>query len=521
MGADLVTKKMIGLGRRHGNLYYFDSNYISQKPPSSSHHVFHKIFGTCDLGVVYQHSCVSTPQQNGVVERKHRHLLEMARALRFHAHLPLNFWGECVLTAAYLINRLPTPLLTASISRVVEPTTFAQASTDPLWQEAMDKEIQALEQNNTWSITPLPAGKHPIGCKWVYKVKYNSDGSVERYKARLVAKGYTQQEGLDYTETFSPQLNCLHASSTGLRRQGEHLQASRNWFAKFTNALQDAGFVQSLADYSLFTRYHDNSFTIILIYVDDIVITGNDPKAIQSLKDFLHARFRIKDLGNLKYFLGIEVARSKKGIFISQRKYALDILDDAGLLGARPYSFPMEQTLRLNPTTRSYQIQAISRSPHLLTVTRPDLSFVVHVLSRFMHEPHQPHLDAALRVLRYLKGSPGQGILFPTTNNLKLKAFCDSDWASCPTTRRSVTGYCTFLGDSLISWKTKKQNTVARSSTEAEYRAMADACCELTWLRYILKDLGIQHSEPAVLHCDNQSALYCKESSISRANEAY
>ncbi|BBN69414.1 RmlC-like cupins superfamily protein [Prunus dulcis] len=92
----------------------------------------------------------------------------------------------------------------AFISRVVEPTTFAQASTDPLWQEAMDEEIQALEQNNTWSITPLPAGKHPIGCKWVYKVKYNSDGSVERYKARLVAKGYTQQEGLDYTETFSP-----------------------------------------------------------------------------------------------------------------------------------------------------------------------------------------------------------------------------------------------------------------------------------------------------------------------------
>ncbi|XP_034217357.1 uncharacterized mitochondrial protein AtMg00810-like [Prunus dulcis] len=317
----------------------------------------------------------------------------------------------------------------------------------------------------------------------------------------------------------------------GLCRQGEHLvcrlhkslyglkQASRNWFAKFTNALQDAGFVQSLADYSLFTRYHDNSFTIILIYVDDIVITENDPKAIQSLKDFLHARFRIKDLGNLKIFLGIEVARSKKGIFISQRKYALDILDDAGLLGARPYSFPMEQTLRLNPTDGK-PLQDPTRYRRLvgrliyLTVTRPDLSFTVHVLSRFMHEPHQPHLDAALRVLRYLKGYPGQGILFPTTNNLKLKAFCDSDWASCPTNRRSVTGYCTFLGDSLISWKTKKQNTVARSSTEAEYRAMADACCELTWLRYILKDLGIQHSEPAVLHCDNHTTrknLFCHE----------
>ncbi|CAL8992943.1 unnamed protein product [Prunus brigantina] len=798
-----------------------------------------------DLGVLYQHTCTYTPQQNGVVERKHRHLLEMARALRFHAHLPSKFWGECVLTAAYLINRLPTAILTdktpyellfghpppyrhlrvfgclcyatnlqptnkfdprarkcifvgypfgqkayrlydldtqkffssrdvifyenifpfaaphtttipilptspstfsphsaphvpfswptplsanheppiptqpsdppippsldneppiptqpsdpplppfdppippsldnphttpndltvpsfsqsphdttlpspsflttthaqngptmpspptslssspssppplrrshripqpsillrdfhcnatmppspaqssssptpgkgsryplsnflaydhlssthrtfvAAISKIIEPTTYAQASTDPLWCDAMAKELQALEQNHTWSLTSLPAGKHPIGCKWVYKVKYHSNGSVERYKARLVAKGYTQQEGLDYTETFSPTaklvtFRCLLALAAvrnwplhqldvqnaflhgdlneevymtlppGFCRQGENLvcrlhkslyglkQASRNWFAKFTTALRAAGFVQSLADYSLFTRSQNNSFTALLIYVDDIVITGDDPKAIQSIKDFLNVRFRIKDLGPLKYFLGIEVARSKKGIFISQRKYALEILDDAGLLGARPSPFPMEQTLRLRPD-EGKPLKDATKYRRLvgrliyLTVTRPDIAFSVHILSRFMHQPHQPHLDAALRVLRYLKSSPGQGIFFAAHNDLKLKAFSDSDWGSCPTTRRSVTGYCTFLGNSLISWKSKKQNTIARSSAEAEYRAMADTCCELTWLRYILNDLGIRHSGPATLHCDNQSALHIAKNPV-------
>lgn len=125
-----------------------------------------------------------------------------------------------------------------------------------------------------------------------------------------------------------------------------------------------------------------------------------------------------------------------------------------------------------------------------------------------MHHPRKPHLEAALRVLRFIKGTPGQGLLFPTINNLTLKAFCDSDWAGCPTTRRSITGYCVFLGNSLISWKSKKQPNVARSSTEAEYRAMAATCLELTWLRYILHDLRVIQNGPTPLHCDNQAALH-------------
>ncbi|RVW84809.1 Retrovirus-related Pol polyprotein from transposon RE1 [Vitis vinifera] len=432
---------------------------------------------------------------------------------------------------------------------------------DPKWQEAMAAELHALEQNHTWTLTPLPSGHRPIGCKWVYKIKYNSDGTVERYKARLVAKGFTQREGIDYKETFSPvakltTVRCLLAIAAvrhwslhqmdvqnaflhgdlleevymqlppGFRRQGETpmvcrlnkslyglKQASRSWFRKFSATIQQDGFHQSRADYSLFTKISGNSFTAVLIYVDDMIITGNDENVIAALKESLHTKFRIKDLGQLRYFLGIEVARSTDGISISQRKYTLDILDEAGLLGAKPLSTPMEENNKLLPT-----VGDLLKNPSTyrrlvgqliyLTITRPEISYSVHILSQFMQEPRKPHLHAVHHLLRYLKGAPGQGLYFPAKGNLLLRGFCDADWARCSITRRSVTGYCIFLGGAVISWKTKKQTTVSRSSAESEYRAMASITCELTWLRYLLDDLKVEHLQPAKLFCDSKAALH-------------
>ncbi|KAM1270153.1 hypothetical protein ACFX2G_002244 [Malus domestica] len=743
-------------------------------------------------GTIFQHSCVHTPQQNGVVERKHRHLLNIGRALRFQANLPLKFWGDSVQTACYLINRIPTPLLSHktpyaflhghlptyshlrvfgclcyvtnlhpnhkfdprarrclflgyplgqkgyrvydlethkistsrdvhfhetnfpfahsppeheddslvlplippdslpshgphhpgpnpddlnptttptptlpspvpdlnthtpsspppspettpisptpathslalptpphapssqppirqssrltrppaylndyvahhaallapgiasssvsstrhplhryvsyaslssahqsfihNVSHQMEPTSYDQARHDPHWVAAMNNELRALEENQTWSMVPLPADHRAIGCKWVFKIKYHSDGTIERYKARLVAKGFTQREGIDYKETFAPvaklitvrclltvaavrhwplhQMDVQNAFLHGelheevymlpppsYRRQGERVvcrlkkslyglkQASRSWFQKFSSAIHDIGFIQSRADYSLFTKVYGSSITIVLLYVDDMVITGNNDGAINDLKQILSRCFRIKDLGPLKYFLGVEVARSKAGIAISQRKYTLDILEEAGLLGAKPSKVPMEPDLVLLPTGSDLlkdptQYRRMVGKLIYLTITRPEITYAVNTLSQFMQEPRRHHLDAAHRLLRYLKNAPGQGLLFSSQSKLNLIGYCDADWARCPITRRSVTGYCIFLGNSLISWKSKKQVTVARSSAEAEYRSMAAATCELTWLRYLLKDLQIIHPNPAKLFCDNQAALH-------------
>lgn len=299
--------------------------------------------------------------------------------------------------SSFLHNAKFSPSYQAFLANVCtypEPHTYKQAILHDHWKEAMAKELHALEQNSTWFLQPLPKGKKAVGCKWVYKVKMKPNGTLDKYKARLVAQGYTQTEGLDYHDTFAPiakmtTVRCLLAIVAiknweihqmdvdnaflhgdlheevymtlpkGHPREGENLvchlqkslyglkQASRQWFEKFSSALLEAKFVQSRAEYSLFTKRNGSSFVAVLVYVDDILITGSDVVAINKLKDFLHSKFPIKDLGFLKYFLGIEVARSSNGIFLSQRKYSLDIIHDAGLLGCKLVAFPMEQNLRL------------------------------------------------------------------------------------------------------------------------------------------------------------------------------
>nr|GEX54490.1 retrovirus-related Pol polyprotein from transposon TNT 1-94 [Tanacetum cinerariifolium] len=339
-----------------------------------------------------------------------------------------------------------------TISSNHEPSCFEQATQDEKWRNAMQQEIKALEKNGTWTLEELPEGKRPIDSKWVCKTKFKSNGEVERYKARLVAKGCTQREGVDYHEIFAlvaklVTIRTLLAVTTkkgwiihqmdvnnaflhgyldeevymkipkGFAKERETRvcflrkslyglkQASKYWYKKLTSFLFSLNFEQSKADYSLFTYQKAGAYVTILIYVDDIIIVGDNSKKIQQIKQQLDNEFSIKNLGPLKYFLGITVAKTSDG-----------------------------------------------------KATRPDVTYAVNVLSQFVLDPRQNHLEAAKRVLRYLKGTPGQVIFFPSEGPTTLTANYDSDWLGCPFTRRSRTGYLLLFSGGPISWKTKKQS---------------------------------------------------------------
>ncbi|XP_030479282.1 uncharacterized mitochondrial protein AtMg00810-like [Cannabis sativa] len=262
-------------------------------------------------------------------------------------------------------------------------------------------------------------------------------------------------------------------------------------------------------------------FLALLVYVDDIIVATINTSALTKFITTLDAQFKLKDLGPLHFFLGLEIARCPQGISVSQRPFTIQLLKDSGCLGSKPVSTPMEPNIKLstesgdllpNPT----QYHSLIGKLLYLTITRPDISFAVNKLSQFLQSPRQPHLTAATRILHYLKNSPGQGLFFHASSSspLQLKAFADADWGACLDTRRSISGYCVFLGKSLISWKSKKQPTVSRSSAEAEYRVMANATCELTWVISILKDFHTNIQLPSTLFCDNSVAIHISENPV-------
>lgn len=250
-----------------------------------------------------------------------------------------------------------------------------------------------------------------------------------------------------------PNLVCrLQRSLYGLK------QASRQWFTRLSSFLISHGFRQSTSDHSLFLRFTDNVTTALLVYVDDIILTGNNIDEIQSITALLDQTFKIKDLGNLKFFLGLEIARTAQGIHLCQRKYTLDILADSGMLGCRPHSTPMDYSTKLQATSGTpLPVETSSSYRRLVgrliyhTNTRPDITYAVQQLSQYMANPTTSHHQAAFRILRYLKGTPGSGLFFATTGTHQLQAFSDSDWAGCRDSRRSITVFSIYFGSSLIS----------------------------------------------------------------------
>ncbi|XP_057520729.1 uncharacterized mitochondrial protein AtMg00810-like [Amaranthus tricolor] len=290
-------------------------------------------------------------------------------------------------------------------------------------------------------------------------------------------------------------------------------QASRQWFAKLTSELISQGYTQSKNDYSLFLKTVGSFITIVAVYVDDILITGNDSQGISQLKSHLDHIFTIKDLGKLHFFLGIEVGYTNSGISLTQTKFTRKLLSHCKIQDLKLAVTPLPQNLKLHQMEDAlYHDPTYHRTMvgkmNFLTHTRPDLAFTVQHLSQFLQEPREPHVAALHHALRYIAATVGQGILLNSSGQLILQAFSDSDWAACPNTRRSVTGYVLMLGCSPITWKSKKQSTVSKSSSEAEYRAMYSAASEVAWMVRLLQELQVPTIKPVVLHCDNMSAIH-------------
>ncbi|CAM8952089.1 unnamed protein product [Rhodiola kirilowii] len=424
----------------------------------------------------------------------------------------------------------------------------------------MQVEYDALLRNRTWTLVPPPCNANIIGCKWVYRIKRRADGTIERYKVRVVAKGFNQEEGVDYVDTFSPVVKpasicivlaialtlnwSLHqvdinnaflngdlsekvymAQPPGFLDQS-HLshvcllqkalyglkQAPRAWFTKLRLFLLDHGFVSCKSDTSLFIRRSGKLVLYILVYVDDLIITGSCSVAIFEFISLLNATFSLRDLGPLHYFLGIELVRHKSSIALSQQKYIRDLLHRSCMADAKHIASPAEPASRLvqtgDPVIDIHLYRSIVGALQYVTITHPEISFVVNRVCQFMHNPTDIHWSVVKRILRYLKGTIDLGLVLRSCTDHRLVAYSDAGWASDGDDCRSQHGFVIYYGDNLISWSSKKQQVVAKSSTEVEFRAIAFTATELIWLQQLLQELQAPLSPPPILLCDNLSATY-------------
>ncbi|MFS8002612.1 putative RNA-directed DNA polymerase [Helianthus anomalus] len=436
-------------------------------------------------------------------------------------------------------------------------------------------------RNGTWTLVPPVPNANVVDCKWVYRLKRDEKGNIKRYKARLVAKGFSQQPGIDYHETFSPvvksttvrvvlslavtrqwplrQLDVQNAYLHGDLKETVYLrqppgfidpqkpnhlcllhkslyglkQAPRAWFNRLSGALLQLGFHGSKTDPSLFIYSHHGILMYMLVYVDDIILTGNNPQLINNTIKRLSTTFALQDMGRLSYFLGIEVIPKGNDLLLSQQKYVHDIIEQAGLSQSKPADSPMAPNSILslgdspqfdNPVKFRQTVGALQ----YLTLSRPDITFAVNKVCQFMHYPTENHWSAVKRILRYLNGTSHFGLLiqqksaavihaYTDAQQRSLTAFSDADWAGSIDDRRSTGGYAIYLGSNLVSWRARKQPTVSRSSTEAEYKAIADTVAELTWLEALLKELHVTTTSAPILWCDNLGATYLSANPVFHA----
>ena len=446
------------------------------------------------------------------------------------------------------------------------PRTFKEAASSEnsaKWIEAMKEELNSLKESDTFKYTKLPEGKTPIGCKWVYTIK-GGEKQV-KYKARLVAKGFNQKEGVDFTETFSPtakltslrtlvqlaavknyEIHQLDVKSAYLNAdidaeiylnqpegfqksddKGDKLywklnkslyglkQSGRNWNKLLDEFLTQQKFNQSKSDHCIYTKHDGHSNVIMLIWVDDILVASNSKQSIKEVKDSLNSKFKMKDLGQISTYLGIDFEVKDEYISMSQTNSIKGMLEKFNMADCKPKLIPCDPSSvnmkdcdsELLEDPNIYQ-QIVGSLIYIMTCTRPDICYPVTKLSQFMKSPTYAHLNLAKHVLRYLKGTMHYNLKYYRSNTVELYGYSDSDWGGSED-RKSISGYNFKLceNSSLISWKSKKQNSVALSSCEAEFIALTVAAQEAKFLNQLLIDLNENDQSPVKLFVDNQGAM--------------
>jgi transposase InsO family protein len=457
----------------------------------------------------------------------------------------------------------------AASASVSEPRTFRQAMSSPdsdKWSEAATLEYNTLVENGTWEIVELPAGKQAIGSRWVWKVKHNSDGTIERYKARVVAKGYLQCPGFDYTDVFAPtyrpaalrlvlalaalkdlELRSVDISSAftygdldeeiymeqpeGFHQGGPNMvcklkkglyglkQASRQWNKKIHSVLVSIGFTRIKADAAIYVYSKGNVRIIVPIFIDDITFAGNSKAEIDSCIQELSNHFKLRDLGDTKFLLGIEISRdrSKHSISLSQKQYILNILERFGHSNCATVQTPMNSGLVLTKEDSAKTEKEKAEIPYLEAVgalqylslhTRPDIAYAVGYLGRFNHCYGDSHWKAVKHVFRYLKGTLDYTLTYqgPLAPHI-FSTYSDASHMDSFDTGKSTGGYLTIIGGGAIGWSSKLQDFVSLSTTEAEYVAAVEAGKEILWMRHILDEFGYSVNGASPLLMDNQSAL--------------
>ncbi|KAL5826235.1 hypothetical protein ACOSQ4_018032 [Xanthoceras sorbifolium] len=435
------------------------------------------------------------------------------------------------------------------------------------WESAMRDEMDSLMSNQTWELAELPPGKKALHNKWVFRIKEEHNGN-KRYKARMVVKGFQQKEGIDYNEIFSPVVKLttirlvlkivaaenLHLEQLDVKtaflhgdleeeiymRQPEGFkeagkenlvcrlkkslyglkQAPRQWYKKFDSFMSSSGFTRCQADHCCYIKRFDNSFIILLLYVDDMLVAGSDMQEIMNLKRELSKQFAMKDLGAAKQILGMRIKRDTKSetLLLSQAEYIKKVLSRFNMQDAKPVSTPLGVHFRLSkeqsPKTEEERTHmakvpyasAIGSLMYAMVCTRPDIAQAVGAVSRYMNNPGKIHWEAVKWILRYLRGTTNKTLCFKG-GDTTLTSYVDADLAGNVDIRKSTTGYVYTLGGTAVSWVSQLQKIVALSTTEAEYVAVTEASKEMVWLQSFLEELG-KKQEDNVLYCDSQSAIH-------------